>query len=384
MKDLTDGGFLGDGRHPEAGYSSLDLTIGDEAYRLVRGTVKPNGPRYLHYLKQHRMISPLSQESDGGYTLQSRKSYLFRLRERISNLADSPIYGQATAKSSVGRMDVLARLIVDGMDEYEGFKPHRISSGDMFLEITPMTFDVRVLPNTSLTQLRLFMGAPRLSRIVGEELFGTVLFTEDSEPSDSLSVDLTTVQIAGNDVSAFSASARQRTKPLNLWEAKGAALPKPWNHWKFNRVDGTERLRIRKSEFYIIRSFEKIRLPGGVAVYCRASDETIGEMRIHYAGFVHPYFGRERTDNEKGTPLIFEVRGHDIDVSLRHREKMARLEFYRMSQDCKPAKTSTAKGRKIEKDAYGDQSLRLSKYFAPWPKSGTVSSGKFTPTRRRK
>lgn len=29
----------------------------------------------------------------------------------------------------------------------------------------------------------------------------------------------------------------------------------------------------------------------GVAVYCRPSDETIGEMRIHYAGFVHPGFG---------------------------------------------------------------------------------------------
>jgi hypothetical protein len=32
--------------------------------------------------------------------------------------------------------------------------------------------------------------------------------------------------------------------------------------------------------------------------------------------------------------VIFEVRGHDIDVSLRDCEKMARLEFYRMSEDC--------------------------------------------------
>ena len=36
-------------------------------------------------------------------------------------------YGQATAKSSVGRLDVLARLIVDGMDHYEAFHPQAIS-----------------------------------------------------------------------------------------------------------------------------------------------------------------------------------------------------------------------------------------------------------------
>lgn len=243
-----------------------------------------------------------------------------------------------------------------------------------------MTFDVRVRPHSSLTQLRLFMGAPGLSKIVGDDLFRTVLASGDNEVSDSLSVDLTTVNIAGHEVSAFSASRRPKATPLPLWADKNVPLPYPWEHWRFNTVDATERLRIRKSEFYIIRSYEKIRLPGGVAVYCRASDETIGEMRIHYAGFVHPFFGRERTDDETGTPLIFEVRGHHIDVSLRHREKMARLEFYRMSQDCKEPKMSK-KASEIasKKDAYREQTLQLSKYFAPWAKQGTVRNGRFTP-----
>jgi DNA topoisomerase IA len=55
---------------------------------------------------------------------------------------DTPIYGQATAKSSIGRVDVIARLIVDGMSEYEKFNPDEVDSGDMFLEITPITFNV--------------------------------------------------------------------------------------------------------------------------------------------------------------------------------------------------------------------------------------------------
>jgi dCTP deaminase len=114
-------------------------------------------------------------------------------------------------------------------------------------------------------------------------------------------------------------------------------------------------LRIENNQFYILRSKEKIRVPAGVAIYCRASDETIGEMRIHYAGFVHPHFGI-RDDGEKGTPLIFEVRGHQVDVNLRQGERMANLRLYRMSEDA-GAGTSD----------YEKQTLKLSGFFADWP-----------------
>lgn len=78
-------------------------------------------------------------------------------------------------------------------------------------------------------------------------------------------------------------------------------------------------------------------------------------MRIHYAGFVHPYFG-VRDDGENGTPLIFEVRGHQVDVSLRHEERMANLTLYRMSKDADP-----------DNSVYGKQTLKLSSFFADWP-----------------
>ena len=100
-------------------------------------------------------------------------------------------------------------------------------------------------------------------------------------------------------------------------------------------------------------------MPEGVAIYCRASDETIGEMRIHYAGFVHPMFGKCRTDGTQGTPLTFEVRGHQVDVSLADGERLANLTFYRMSRD-------HVKGEG-DKTSYDDQSLELSKFFGKWP-----------------
>ena len=56
----------------------------------------------------------------------------------------------APAKSTVGRVDVLARLIVDGMRTYEIFNPIGLKKGlgEMYLEITPITFDVKVKPDT--------------------------------------------------------------------------------------------------------------------------------------------------------------------------------------------------------------------------------------------
>jgi dCTP deaminase len=236
-----------------------------------------------------------------------------------------------------------------------------------------MTFNVRVKPNTSLTQLRLFKGSPKACLMHGHDLLRTVLDCDATNHDATLSVDLSPDQISGKPVSAFSATLQKDdVAPIDLWKYPEEEKPKPWEYWRFESADFNDRLKIEKDKFYIIRSNEKIHLPAGVAVYCRASDETIGEMRIHYAGFVHPLFGSERSDKTRGTPLIFEVRGHDIDVSLRHREKMARLEFYRMSQDAVPEPGRTD-------DPYASQTLKLSQFFAKWPDSADCKDGVVTP-----
>jgi dCTP deaminase len=130
-------------------------------------------------------------------------------------------------------------------------------------------------------------------------------------------------------------------------------------------ADEHDRLYIKPDVFYILRSKEKLCVPKGVAIYCRASDETMGEMRIHYAGFVHPHFGLFREDGTQGTPLIFEVRGHQVPVSLADKEKMANLIFYRMSED--PPEL-TEEEKKEEAKGYGSQDLKLSTFFEEWPK----------------
>jgi len=374
VRELIEGGFVrGASSDPKAlDYSSLDLHLSDEGYAL-NACVKPFGHNFIRELTRQKLAVRLERDGDGCYRLERRRVYLFKLIETIPTVGGSAIYGSATAKSSVGRMDVLARLIVEGMDEYEGFDPEKVHSGDMFLEITPMTFNVRVKAGISLTQLRLYKGRQKESLVQGDTLLKTVFEDADAGAGASLSVDLSPEQVGGVGVAAFSAPAEESadsTEAIDLWKKEEQEKPKPWEHWRFERTDENGRLTIAMNRFYIIRSREKIHLPKGIAVYCRASDETIGEMRIHYAGFVHPLFGSRREDQTRGTPLIFEVRGHDINVSLMHKEKMARLEFYRMSEDAE------AEGP----GSYNTQTLQLSNYFGKWPERVECdANGKVTP-----
>jgi dCTP deaminase len=364
IKELCEEGLIAVEGSPDRALdeSSIDLSPGGEAFRMKEGSVKPSGSHrpYSWFLKKKELAERLSPSGDGTYTLKVRETYVFKLREKLeSGLADARIYGQATAKSSVGRVDVLSRLIVNGMDTYEQFTPEGLKkqSGDMYLEITPITFNVRVKPGEPLSQLRLFRGNPEAVEMRSKELFKTILDGPGAEDG-SLTVDLTDVQIGDLPVAAFSSKpSRDSDEPIPLWVEKDGSRPDPCKHWRFVRADDKKRLKIEETKFYLLRSKERISVPKGIAIYCRASDETIGEMRIHYAGFVHPYFGLLREDHTRGTPLMFEVRGHQVHVSLADGEKMANLIFYRMSQDAPPTTV----------EEYGNQSLKLSKFFANWP-----------------
>src|SRR6202041_373635 len=119
-------------------------------------------------------------------------TYVFKLQERLdAALYEGGIYGQATAKSSIGRVDVLARLIVDGMNAYESFDPRGMknASGHMYLEITPITFNVKVRVNDSLSQLRLFYGSPDDAAIHSEALHRSI-FRGSGHRDGNLSVNL--------------------------------------------------------------------------------------------------------------------------------------------------------------------------------------------------
>ena len=369
MGELLTGGYItSSGASPKIGHSSMDLSVADEAYEMEKGSVKPSRSPYDWFISKSTKLAKRHEPlPDGTYELTRQRTYVFRLQEKLgAQLRNAQvIYGQATAKSSVGRVDVLARLIVDGMRTYECFDPEGLKNGtgEMYLEITPITFNVRVKPGTSLSQLRLFYGRPEDVTVRSKELFHTIFRMPDHQ-DESLTVNLSDAMV-GNPYGTSCKGVAFRSKPYRdgqasvpLWKEEKKL--NPCDYWDVGIADDLHRLYIEPDRFYILRSKEKLHVPKGIAIYCRASDETMGEMRIHYAGFVHPYFGLYREDDKQGTPLIFEVRGHQVPVSLADEEKMANLIFYRMSEDAPPL---TEDEKKDEAKGYGSQDLKLSAFF---------------------
>ncbi|MBK8256479.1 MAG: 2'-deoxycytidine 5'-triphosphate deaminase [Polyangiaceae bacterium] len=367
VKRLQDWGCISGRGVDKPDLSSIDLHLTNAAWELTDGSYKPMAYYERAFLKPP-FARPL-ELVDGAFTLTPARTYVFKLDEKLLGFSDdTPIWGQATAKSSVGRVDVLARLIVDGMNAYEAFSPGQVKAGDMFLEVTSLTFLVRVKPGESLSQLRLFHGPPNRSEVRGRELLNTILPKPNpikSDPEDCLlRVELGPSKIGGAAFRAKNGVAA--LPPIDLWEKEKTERPNPKDYWEIEKskdTDDHKHLKLDKNAFYILRSYDLLALTKSVAGYCRAIDETIGEMRIHYAGFVHPYFGRNRADKNIGTPLIFEVRGHDLSVNLVQEEVMAKMTLYRMSEDA----TLDDKLDNPDASPYGNQELNLSKFFAPWP-----------------
>ena len=125
MRELIDFGYLETGESfdlkKDIDHSSLDLHLTEEGYEIEEGSVKPFGAHYFECLKHKGLLENKLTCADGEFCLKKKKTYLFRIQEKLkymNELGNAKLYGQATAKSSVGRVDVLARLIVDGAHTY--------------------------------------------------------------------------------------------------------------------------------------------------------------------------------------------------------------------------------------------------------------------------
>jgi dCTP deaminase len=334
--------------------SSFDLHLSKLGWKM-KGSIKPD--RHTSCSKIIKDYKDTNLDLTNLTTLETGSTYIIQIKEDLNLPEGMRFFGRTTGKSSIGRLDVLTRLIVDKCHSYDTVDEEY--SGSLYLEATPITFPINVKEGVALSQLRLFRGLPVWSEIKKEEieLFGKLILDKNFEPKKIQEVSELRVNLAPDpktEHSAYCALKKNNNKELeiDLTKEKGSYYPEDF--WEPIQCQNGELLEIKPEAFYILRSKERFRLPKDVAVYCQGISETLGELRIHYAGFVHPCFGFRR---EEGTPVIFEVRGHNVKTFLRDGETLANIIFYRMSQ---PADELT------EESDYENQELALSKYFKEW------------------
>ena len=329
--------------------ASLDLRLGKVAYRVRASFLPGPGVRVEKRLKSFKMHEiDLSQ----GAVLEKGCVYVIPLCETLRLKKD--ISGLVNPKSSAGRLDIFTRVISDGTLEFDtigaGYK------GPIYAEIIPLTFSVKVRSGTTLSQLRLRKGAPppfetdmrRLHESL--PLVGApgnsevnikktgVAFTVDLEGDGK---DKLIGYRAKNHAGVIDVDKINHYEPLDFWD--------PIYKTKENR------LILDIDEFYILASKETVTVPPTHAAEMRAYDTSVGEFRVHYAGFFDPGFGYN--DSGAGSRAVLEVRSHDVPFVLEDRQRVGRLVYERLT-----AIPNQIYGTKIGSN-YQSQKLKLSKHF---------------------
>ena len=169
--------------------SAFDLHLSEEGWEM-KGSTKPLCQEDITKIIGNYRENHL--DDNGAWTLETGKTYIFQLREYLKLPKDKMFFCKATGKSSIGRLDVLARLMVNKCASFDTIDRDSYE-GSLYLEVTPITFPVRVQEGEALAQLRLFRGWPEWNELKAEELplYGSMILKEDGQPKAENVTDLT-------------------------------------------------------------------------------------------------------------------------------------------------------------------------------------------------
>jgi dCTP deaminase len=335
--------------------SSIDLRLGAEAFR-VRASFLANGAATItSKLEQYRLHTiDLTRPA----VLEKGCVYIVPLQEELA--LPPHISGKANPKSSTGRLDIFTRLITDEGRQFEivpaGYH------GRLYAEVVPRTFSVVARQGERLSQLRLFQGDYAPSDILLRQLESeeSLVYLPDETRGEAniqnglrLSVDL-----AGGDVDNGGSNiiGYRAKKHAPLIDLARLQYYDPEEFWDPIRCNDSRTLILDPEDFYILASRERVRIPAQYAAEMVPFDATIGEFRIHYAGFFDPGFGYGSGDIN-GTRAVLEVRSHEVPFILEDGQVVASLVFERLLE-----RPRLLYGEGIG-SSYQRQGLKLSKHF---------------------
>ena len=330
--------------------ASLDLRLGDIAHRVQASFLPGPDGKVEAKVKELRMARV---DLTSAAVFEKGCVYIVPLLEELDLPRD--ISGKANPKSTTGLLDVFVRLITDDGVEFERVPPGY--KGRLYAEIVSRTFTVAVRAGMRLNQLRFVRGNPvssdsRIRRLDEEE--NLTYMDEESPVKASVDRGLRiTVNLEGTSADEVIAyKARKHAPAIELDRMNYYA---PEEFWEARR-HGSNRLILEPGDFYILASKERVRVPPEFAAEMVPFDPSVGEFRIHYAGFFDPGFGYGSSDI-KGTRAVLEVRAHEVPFLIEHEQFVGRLTY--MPLLSKPEKIY---GLQIG-SSYQQQALTLSKQF---------------------
>ncbi|TLY32867.1 MAG: 2'-deoxycytidine 5'-triphosphate deaminase [Nitrospirae bacterium] len=340
--------------------ASLDLRLGDTAYRMLSSFLPEQSA-----IAQRLTVQDLFQADLVMYELDLRKGavlekghvYLIPLVEELA--LPRTLAGKTNSKSTTGRLDVFTRTITDFHARFDEIRPGY--RGKLYLEVVPRSFSVRVAAGMCLNQLRLFSGSPSVSdaEIRRRHKTDRLLYRDVTPlPDRELRVDdglFLRINLTG-EKKIVGFRAKKNSQVLDL---SRIGHYDPADFWEPLPRHRNETLLLEPEDFYILMSKERIRVPPDYAAEMVAYEAAVGELRAHYAGFFDPGFGYGAGDLH-GTPIVLEVRPHDVPFLIHDGQTFFKVLFERMQE--RPERVYG----EVAGSSYQFQGLTLSKQFKPY------------------
>lgn len=339
--------------------SSIDLRLGPIAYR-VQASFLPGDSSTVTSKINDLLMTKIDIREPTAF--EKGCVYIVPLLEELALPED--VWAKANPKSTTGRLDIFTRLICDYGTEFERVpKGYR---GRLYAEVVPRTFTVIVSKGIKLNQLRFVKGDVQssdkelrkldtLEKLVFETPSGELEDGTSSPSRPSIGNGLKfSINLRGTkENSIIGYRAKKNAPAVDLHKISHY---EPDDFWEVITAPRSGSIILNPDDFHILISKEKVRIPPSYAAEMVAYDPSIGEFRIHYAGFFDPGFGYGSNDIT-GTCAVLEVRSHEVPFLVEDGQVVGRLIYERLLEQ-----SDKVYGVNIG-SSYQSQGLALSKHF---------------------
>lgn len=292
----------------------------------------------------------------GKTTIHVGKVYVARVIERINLSQTRGIFARANPKSSTGRSDIHAQLLADFVPAYDTI-PQKWS-GNLYVLLRPKSFSVEFPDDiVSLNQIRFFQDERVL--VAGDELRAVVGTGIIKNTHRDIPLQFSDI-IRGNNRIELSLDLRDLGEVPGYIAKVGVSKPLVWkkhaNDWQdffepLPKILDNEAMIFEKDRFYILSSRESVHIPREYACEMVSFDDTLGEFRSHYAGFIDNGWGQN-----SHRPLTLELRTNE-DMYMYHGQPVAHIV---LDQMCAPVIKSYDE---IDSNYTDQATARLGKFF---------------------
>ncbi len=325
--------------------SSLDLRLSEKAWRLQASFLPGKNSKVSDELKELAM-----HEIDltNGSILEKNCVYLVLLQECVQ--LPPNVNAIANTKSSIGRLDLLTRLITDNGEEFD--RVTKGYNGPLYAEISPRSFSVLAKYGSRLNQIRF-----RRGKVIIDDKDLTSLNRDKNLLGNSASVDggiNFSIDLQTAPGKTLGYKAKSNAPLINLDKVNFYDVS---DFWDIIETKG-DKLILDPGAFYILMSKETVTIPPGYAAEMAPYVAMVGEFRVHYAGFFDPGFGVVESGGS-GSRGVLEVRCHEAPFALKNGQIIGKLIYEKMAEI-----PHVLYGEELNSN-YQGQKLKLSKHFKP-------------------